>query len=101
MTFEKKQRNKINLKSICLNKLMRLIAEKKKILKVDVIYFDEPINGVEYVKYNMFYIKGLYSQIGFNLKGHTIYSMIKALEYNEVYSYTRYEGKNYKIRAKK
>ena len=79
---------KLELNTLTHHKISKLIFDKKKILKTELIYFDIPIDGCT-----------CYFPLQYK-HGYTMIKMIKAIENNKIYGWRYIDGIKYKVRPK-
>jgi hypothetical protein len=94
MTFKQ------TLRSKAINQFISLAESRKKILKVETIYFNEPICGITH------YFKMPYDQSGrivpfVNVNGHFLLKMIDEVRKGNIYGWIEYKGSRCKVRPKK
>lgn len=73
---------------------------RKKVLKVDKIYFNQNIDGIE--SFQMLPINSNSTIIPFSIiKGHALRKMLKYIENGDIYGWIEYKGSRCKVRPKK
>lgn len=86
------------------NRMIKQIRDKaefrKKVLKIEKIYFNQNIDGIE--SFQMLPINSNGTIIPFSIiKGHALRKMLKSIESGDIYGWIEYKGSRCKIKPKK
>lgn len=88
------------LKSRAIKQFVDAAEARKKMLKVETIYFNDPIAGVTHYTRMPFTHNGQIMPFT-NLRGYSILQMLSEVEKGNIYGWIEYNGSRCKIKPKK
>lgn len=88
------------LKRKAIQKFIEIAEARKKMLKIETLYFNEPVNNITH------YAKLPYDHTGkivsfVNIKGSSILKMTEEVRSGNIYGWIEYKGSRCKIKPKK
>lgn len=89
MLYNRNIRDNINLKRIACTKINLLISSYKNRFDIESIYFNNPIDGINYYKIFPHYSETVFIYDWNILKGSTLIKVLKELENMNFYGFCR------------
>lgn len=96
-------KNKLNLKTYVVRKINLYIYNYKNQYDIESIYFNQPIDGIQYFKYSPFNVyTERYMRDWYEVNGSTLVKILNCLKSRDFYGYCRTrDGNLVKIIPKK
>lgn len=88
------------LRRKAIQKFIEVAEARKKMLKIETLYFNDPVGSVtHYVKLPCDHVGKIISFV--NLKGSSILKMTEEVRSGNIYGWIEYKGSRCKVRPKK